>query len=81
LALNGEKDLQVACRENLDAIEAALKEGGNRSVTVKAFPDLNHLFQTCTTGAVTEYGLIKQTIAPEVLHVVSDWIRKHAGTR
>src|SRR5437588_3277390 len=64
LAINGEKDTQVIPRENLQAIEKALKVGGNKDYTVKLLPRLNHLFQTCTTGAPSEYGKIEETIAP-----------------
>jgi pimeloyl-ACP methyl ester carboxylesterase len=45
LALNGEKDLQVAADENLSAIEKALK--GNKSAKTVLLPGLNHLFQHC----------------------------------
>jgi len=34
-------------------------------------PMLNHLFQTCQTGAVTEYGQIEETIAPVALETMS----------
>ena len=74
LALNGEKDTQVAADVNLPAIERAVKSGGNSKVTVKAFPGLNHLFQNCTTGLPAEYGQIEETISPEVLKTISDWI-------
>ena len=74
LALNGGKDVQVAADENLPAIAAALREGGNGDVTTRAFPDLNHLFQHAETGAVSEYATIEETFAPEVLEVISDWI-------
>jgi uncharacterized protein len=74
LAVNGEKDLQVPWKENLEAIEKALREGGNTQVTVKAFPNLNHLFQTCKTGAPTEYGKIEETIHPAVLETIAEWI-------
>ena len=74
LALNGEHDLQVPWKENLDLIGAGLKAGGNQDVTVKAFPKLNHLFQTSQTGAISEYGQIEETMSPEVLKTVSDWI-------
>ena len=74
LALNGELDLQVAVKENLDLIGAALKSGGNEDVTLKAFPKLNHLFQHSQTGSPTEYGQIEETMSPEVLKTVSDWI-------
>ena len=55
LAINGEKDLQVPPKENLAAIASALNDGGNTHATVKELPGLNHLFQTCTTGALSEY--------------------------
>jgi pimeloyl-ACP methyl ester carboxylesterase len=74
LALNGEKDLQVPPKENLAEIEKALKKGGNARVTVKELPGLNHLFQTCKTGSVTEYGTIEETIAPVALKTITDWV-------
>jgi len=74
LALNGELDLQVAVKENLDLIGAALKAGGNEDVTLKAFPKRNHLFQTTQTGLLSEYGQIEETMSPEVLKTMSDWI-------
>jgi len=55
LALGGTLDLQVPPEEDLTAIEAALKEGGNRDYRVVRLPGLNHLFQTATTGAPSEY--------------------------
>lgn len=74
LALNGEKDLQVASKDNLDAIATALKAGGNTLVKTIEFPGLNHLFQTCTTGAISEYGQIEETFNPVALQAVSEWI-------
>lgn len=74
LAINGEKDLQVPCKENLEAIEKALRSGGNTRVTIKELPGLNHLFQPCTTGAPSEYGSIETTFDPAALKVVGEWI-------
>jgi uncharacterized protein len=74
LAINGSKDLQVDPSQNLPEIAAALKEGGNRDATTLELPGLNHLFQTCQTGAVSEYGQIEKTIAPAALDAISDWI-------
>jgi len=74
LALNGALDLQVPCTVNLDAITAALEKGRNPDFTVKAFPGLNHLFQHCETGLVSEYGQIEETCAVEVLDTITDWI-------
>lgn len=77
LAINGEKDVQVAAKENLEGIREAVLAGGNREVKVLSFPGLNHLFQTCTSGAVGEYGQIEETFAPAALEAVSSWIREH----
>jgi pimeloyl-ACP methyl ester carboxylesterase len=76
LALNGEQDLQVPWKENLDLIAAALKAGNNKDFTTKSFPKLNHLFQTSQTGALSEYGKIEETMSPEVLNTISEWILK-----
>jgi len=74
LAINGELDLQVPFKENLEAIEGALKQGGNKDYTIKAFPKLNHLFQPASTGSPNEYGNIEETISPEVLKFIGDWV-------
>jgi pimeloyl-ACP methyl ester carboxylesterase len=74
LALIGEKDAQVRAKENLAAITAALAAGGNRAITAKELPGLNHLFQTSSTGRASEYGRIEETFAPSALNVISDWI-------
>jgi len=74
LALNGSKDLQVSAKENLTAIKSNLDKGGNDEVTIREYPNLNHLFQDCTTGSPAEYGEIQQTISPQVLNEISRWI-------
>jgi pimeloyl-ACP methyl ester carboxylesterase len=81
LALNGEKDVQVDARANLRAIEAALREGGNKDVTTQELPNLNHLFQTCKTGSVSEYSAIEETLAPVALETIAKWIAKRTGGR
>ncbi|MDR2679903.1 MAG: prolyl oligopeptidase family serine peptidase, partial [Tannerella sp.] len=75
LALNGEKDLQVPAKENLEAIRAALTKGGNSRLTTKVFPGLNHLFQECNTGLPAEYATIEQTISPAVPEEIVTWIK------
>lgn len=74
LALNGSLDLQVIAPQNLNAIAAALQAGGNTRYETKLFPGLNHLFQTAKTGLVDEYNQIDETIAPQVLTYLGDWI-------
>ncbi len=77
LALNGEKDLQVSPRQNLPEIEKALISGKNKDYKTIELPGLNHLFQTCKTGSVTEYAQIEETISPNVLELIASWILAH----
>ncbi len=70
LALNGEKDLQVIAERNIPIVKDLLP-----SATIKTYPDLNHLFQHCKTGAPTEYYDIEETISPEVLTDMVNWIK------
>ncbi len=79
LAINGEKDLQVDPKLNLPAIAQALATAGNERVTIREMPGLNHLFQPSKTGAASEYGRIEQTIAPEALEVIGEWIEAQTG--
>ncbi|MBK9228629.1 MAG: alpha/beta fold hydrolase [Ignavibacteria bacterium] len=75
LAINGEKDLQVPPKENLEAIRKALAKGGNEKVTTLELPNLNHLFQECETGSPKEYANIEQTFSPTALTLILDWIK------
>lgn len=77
LAINGEKDLQVPPKENLEAIKKALTKGGNKRITIKEFPNLNHLFQECKTGSPDEYATIEQTFSPIALTEILKWLQAH----
>ena len=81
LAIVGEKDVQVDPALNLPAIRQALAAGGNTDATVEELPGLNHLFQTCTTGAVSEYDRIEETLAPVAIDAVRDWLVKRLGEK
>lgn len=72
LALNGTKDIQVDHRSNLNALLIGLPD--NPYNRIEPVEGVNHLFQHCTTGAVTEYRTIENTIAPEVLEYIASWI-------
>jgi hypothetical protein len=79
LALNGQKDLQVPPKENLYKIKKTLEDAGNKDVQASELPGLNYLFQHAPTGSPAEYGGIEETMAPEALAAVSDWVLKHAS--
>ena len=72
LALNGTKDIQVEHENNLSALRNGLPS--NEKTCIEAVEGVNHLFQHCTTGAVSEYGEIEETISPEVLETIIQWI-------
>lgn len=72
LALNGNKDTQVDCDANTTRIEKGL---ANCKHSIKKMDGVNHLFQHCNTGIVTEYQQIEETISPEVLQEVAKWIK------
>ena len=74
LSLNGSKDVQVPCEMNQQAIEKALKLGGNKNYKIQKLEGLNHLFQHCKTGLPSEYASIEETFAPEALSAMKDWI-------
>lgn len=79
LALVGEKDVQVDPRLNLPAIRRAL--AANRDATVEELPGLNHLFQTCRTGAVSEYDRIEETFAPAAIERLRGWLVERLGAK
>ena len=72
MALNGTKDLQVEAGSNLEALRKGLP--ANETSHIEAIDGVNHLFQHCTTGSVSEYRTIEETVSPEVLIKITDWI-------
>jgi len=78
LALNGEKDIQVAAKENLAAIENALKKNKNKNFKTIELPGLNHLFQHCTKCTVEEYEELEESFDTETLKIISNWIKTEA---
>lgn len=79
LALFGERDLQVAPSQNRPPLEEAFRNSGLADFSVREFPKLNHLFQTCKTGLPGEYASIEETISPDVLNVIGDWVVTHSA--
>lgn len=72
LALNGTKDRQVDCEENLNILRHGL--GGQKEI--KAIEGVNHLFQHCSTGDTSEYKDIEETFEPEALEIIIEWMKK-----
>jgi dienelactone hydrolase len=74
LILQGELDRQVTA-DQADLLAKAAREAGNRDVTERVFPGLNHLFLPAKTGAVSEYSsLSTNSIPDEVMKQLTDWL-------
>ena len=71
-ALNGDRDCQVISTLCLPALRRLLQP--SKKHLIKEYPSLNHLFQHCTTGLPDEYSQIEETISPEVLQDIAQWI-------
>jgi hypothetical protein len=74
LALTGSLDLQVLPSLNIPVMATAFQEAGNQQAIVSELPGHNHLFQHAVTGLPAEYGIISETMSPEVLAQIGDWI-------
>lgn len=72
LALNGTKDIQVDHHANLEALRQGLT--CNTVSRIEALPELNHLFQHCSTGSVAEYKEIEESFATEALDMIISWL-------
>jgi alpha-beta hydrolase superfamily lysophospholipase len=75
LILQGEVDRQVSAGQ-ADTLAAAMREAGNRDVTERVFPHLNHLFLVSPTdGSPSEYPALTNTqIGRDVLDAIADWL-------
>jgi uncharacterized protein len=75
LVLQGALDRQVSAGQ-ADTVAATLRSAGNRDVTEKVYPGLNHLFlHTDGDGSPTEYPGLKDTKVPaHVLDDVATWL-------
>jgi dienelactone hydrolase len=77
LVLQGATDQQVS-PEQADTLAAAFRAGGDRDVTVRLFPDTDHLFVADSDGNPAKYALLpSRAVRPEVLGAIADWLAAH----
>jgi uncharacterized protein len=76
LILEGALDRQVSAGQ-ADTLAAALRSAGNRDVTERVYPGLNHLFlHTDGDGSPSEYPILKDARLPAaVLDDIAEWLR------
>ncbi len=81
LILQGSTDHQVT-PEQAEKLGAAMRAGGNSDVTVRLFPNLNHLFIADPSGEVSGYVSLKSNrVSPEVLGTLADWLAVRLGVK
>ncbi len=81
LILQGANDHQVT-PEQAPALEKAFKAAGNRDVTMRVFPEMNHLFIHDPSGLPSGYATLPTNkVEPAVLGVMADWLATHLGVR
>lgn len=77
-AIYGELDTLVPVDRNKDKLEAALKKGGNRDVTIRVFPRGDHNLFEVESGAPTELLRTKGFVAG-YLDAITDWLGKRVS--
>jgi len=73
LILQGETDHQVPPSE-AEKLAAAFRAGGNTSVTVRLFPETDHLFVADASGGFDYAKLPSLHVRREVLGAIADWL-------
>jgi dipeptidyl aminopeptidase/acylaminoacyl peptidase len=76
LILQGETDRQVPVAE-AQRLAAALRAGGNRRVTLRTFPRMNHLLVEDPSGDPRSYTrLPSYEVRSDLLGVLADWLAR-----
>ncbi len=79
LAFFGEKDVLVPPAGNVAIMEAALKKAGNKDVTIKILPGVNHNFEVPGMGV---YGFQSSgKVPPGYYDVMMEWLKKRVNSR
>lgn len=75
LILQGALDRQVTA-DQATMLEQAAQASGNKDVTLRVFPTLNHLFLPAKTGEPSEYSALEtKVLSDDLLNVLSEWLQ------
>jgi uncharacterized protein len=81
LILQGGDDQQVIASE-ATTLATTFKAAGNRDVTMRVFPELNHLFIHQPGGDPSGYASLPSNLAvPESIGSLADWVYTHSATK
>lgn len=81
LAIGGGLDPVAPPAAHLTAIENYLLQAPGGDVTVRLIPDANHLMQAAETGLPTEYAKLENTLSPELLEIMHEWLSRRITTK
>ncbi len=78
LILQGALDRQVSAGQ-ADTLAETMRQAGNRDVTARTFPGLNHLFLVSESdGSPSEYASLREARLPsQVLDTLANWLSRH----
>jgi pimeloyl-ACP methyl ester carboxylesterase len=80
LIAQGGKDLQVSAERDAPALERALREAGNRDVTLAVFPELDHLFKKVEGEKASYQEYFKaRPVDREFLDEIAAWLSVRRG--
>lgn len=77
LSLNGSNDRQVTPKDNQEAIRQALIRANNKDYKIIELQGLNHSFQECEKGTLSEALKIDPSVSPKALEIITNWILEH----
>ena len=76
LILQGATDQQVTA-DQAEALGEAIRSSGNQNVTVRVFPETNHLFILDPSGNPSGYSALGTgQIRPEVIAALTEWLAR-----
>ena len=78
LAIFGAKDMTIDPEQNASAMKSTFSHAHNKRAKVKVFANLNYLLQKADTGWGREYETIQETMSPEALEAIGNWISKES---
>ncbi|PJJ85079.1 alpha/beta hydrolase family protein [Mucilaginibacter auburnensis] len=76
LALNGDKDIIMSYKENLENWKKLPAKGLNKDVTTVLIPGVDHLFLPCNTCTTQEAKTNTQPMSAIALQTISEWVKK-----
>ena len=72
----GGRDLQVPEAVNRTRLETALREAKNQQVTVRVYPEANHVFMPAVTGQPAEYATLPKAFVASLQDDIAGWITR-----